>query len=434
MSGAAYGLAGRRAGGPGGRVRPTGVPELPGVLSAHEMLATAESIAAVQRPDGMIPWFEGGHCDPWNHVESAMALSVAGLDDEASLGLSVAGADPAPRGGLVQLLPGRFRREGSSARHECLRLCRHRRVAPLRLYRRISDFFEELWPVVDRALGFVLRWQKSDGTVRWSVDPDGRLQGYALLTGSSSIYHALRCGVACAEVLGKERPDWELAAGRIAHAIAHTPQSFEPKDEFAMDWYYPVLTGALEGEKAHVRIDSWWDTFVMEGLGVRCVSTGPWVTAAETAECALALDVAGRKRTGAGASRTGLRCCVVADGSYWTGMVFPEQTTFPFEERTTYTAAAIVLVADALCRATPASGHLPWRGSANRARSHRAQDGGPCVARQDRRPGDTSGLIGCVGIGRTGPAPGAALVLKRGSGPVGEAALFRNWEFVYTDV
>ena len=28
----------------------------------------------MQRPDGMIPWFEGGHCDPWNHVEAAMAL------------------------------------------------------------------------------------------------------------------------------------------------------------------------------------------------------------------------------------------------------------------------------------------------------------------------------------------------------------------------
>ena len=79
-------------------------------------------------------------------------------------------------------------------------------------------FLEELWPIVDRALAFVLRWQLADGTVRWSVDPDGRFQPYALLTGSSSIYHALRCGVACAEVLGHERPDWELAAGRIAHA------------------------------------------------------------------------------------------------------------------------------------------------------------------------------------------------------------------------
>jgi hypothetical protein len=48
-----------------------------------------------------------------------------------------------------------------------------------------------------------------------------------------------------------------------------------------------------------------------------------------------------------------LRC---EDGSYWTGMVFPEQVTFPFEERTTYTAAAIILAADAIAGATPASG------------------------------------------------------------------------------
>ncbi len=31
----------------------------------------------------MIPWFPGGHCDPWNHVETAMALDVAGFRAEA---------------------------------------------------------------------------------------------------------------------------------------------------------------------------------------------------------------------------------------------------------------------------------------------------------------------------------------------------------------
>ena len=61
------------------------IPEIPGVLSAREVVATAASIADVQLHDGMIPWFEGGHCDPWNHVESAMALSVAGFHKEATL-------------------------------------------------------------------------------------------------------------------------------------------------------------------------------------------------------------------------------------------------------------------------------------------------------------------------------------------------------------
>jgi hypothetical protein len=44
------------------------------------------------------------------------------------------------------------------------------------------------------------------------------------------------------------------------------------------------------------------------------------------------------------------------DGSYWTGMVYPEEATYPPLERSTYTAGAMVLAADALSRTTPASG------------------------------------------------------------------------------
>jgi hypothetical protein len=36
--------------------------------------------------------------------------------------------------------------------------------------------------------------------------------------------------------------------------------------------------------------------------------------------------------------------------------VYPERVTFPAMERTTYTSAAMILAADALSHATPASG------------------------------------------------------------------------------
>ena len=52
-------------------------------------------IAEVQRPDGMIPWFEGGHCDPWNHVESAMALSGVRPRRRGRARLRMAGRAPA---------------------------------------------------------------------------------------------------------------------------------------------------------------------------------------------------------------------------------------------------------------------------------------------------------------------------------------------------
>ncbi len=56
---------------------------VPGVLSAEELALTARHLAALQLPSGQIPWFESGHCDPWNHVEVAMALTVSGYPDGA---------------------------------------------------------------------------------------------------------------------------------------------------------------------------------------------------------------------------------------------------------------------------------------------------------------------------------------------------------------
>ena len=58
-------------------------PELSAVFDPAGMLATARSIASVQHASGEIPWFEGGHSDPWDHIECAMALAVGGLRDEA---------------------------------------------------------------------------------------------------------------------------------------------------------------------------------------------------------------------------------------------------------------------------------------------------------------------------------------------------------------
>ena len=102
------------------------------------------------------------------------------------------------------------------------------------------------------------------------------------LTGPSSIYSSLRCAIAAAERLGRERPDWELSLGSLAIAIAHRPERFLDKERWAMDWYYPILSGVLRGHAAEARVASKWDTFVAPGRGVRCVSDQPWITAAET--------------------------------------------------------------------------------------------------------------------------------------------------------
>ena len=323
-------------------------------LLGDDLLAeTIESIRAVQSRDGMIPWFAGGHADPWNHVEASMALTVGGALRDAERAYEWLRAAQRPDGSwhTYYLADGQVE-EPRLDTNVCAYMATgvwHHFLAT-----RDSGFLEELWPSVERAIDFVVGWQRPGGELAWSVAPDGTPGSYGLLTGSSSAYFSLRCAIACACQLGHEHPDWELAAGRLHHAIAHNQAGFAAKDEFAMDWYYPVLVGALDQEAAAERIDARWSEFVIPERGVRCVSDRPWVTAAETAECALALAALGR-REAAAALLESARRHRRPDGSYTTGIVYPERTSYPPDERSTYTAAAVVLAEDCLHKFSPAA-------------------------------------------------------------------------------
>ncbi|MDQ6946036.1 MAG: hypothetical protein M3256_07125 [Actinomycetota bacterium] len=261
------------------------------LLSSAELAATAESIASVQLANGMIPWFPGGHGDPWNHTEAAVALVVAGGVAEAEAAYGWLASTQLPDGSwcLYHLAEGieEPRRDPNVCAYVAAGLWWHYlETGDERLLRR-------MWPVVSGAIEFVLGLQTSGGEVLWNRDVDGHPGSFALLTGNSSTYHSLRCAVAIAGHLGFDRPDWELAAGRVGHAVAHRSGAFEIKDRWAMDWYYPVFCGAVREEAARDRMEARWDAFVMADLGVRCVVHDPWVTAAETAECVMALDAAG---------------------------------------------------------------------------------------------------------------------------------------------
>jgi hypothetical protein len=201
----------------------------------------------------------------------------------------------------------------------------------------------------------VLSVRRDDGLALWAVEADGtRTWDYALLTGSSSIQHALRCGAAVGVATGSPRPDWVDAADQMCALIAYTPGAFQPKTRWAMDWYYPVLTGAIEGEAAKIRLTDGWTTFAMEGLGIRCVGDEPWVTASETAEAALAYAAIGDFATACDLLRW-TRSHRNPDGSYLTGLVYPGRVVFPDAESSAYTAAAAILAADAITGASAAS-------------------------------------------------------------------------------
>ncbi|HZQ87880.1 MAG TPA: hypothetical protein VFA83_23740, partial [Acidimicrobiales bacterium] len=192
------------------------------ILTPTQTRDTVDSIARIQLADGMIPWFPGGHCDPWNHVEAAMALTLGGRIAEAERAYGWLAATQHPNGAWFNYyLDGAiedYRLDTNVIAYVATGVWQHF------LMTRDHAFLTAMWPVVERAVEFVLHLQQPGGEVLWSIEPDGVTPGlYALLTGSSSIYHSLRCAIAIAEHLAHERPEWELAAGNLATAVAHKP-------------------------------------------------------------------------------------------------------------------------------------------------------------------------------------------------------------------
>ena len=348
------------AAGEPGRPAPE-TPEVAALLSRTGADRTADTIAALQLSSGMIPRFAGGVADPWNHVEAAMALAVAGRRAEADAAYEWLARIQRPDGSWHQYYTAdgidQDKLDANTIAYVAAGVWHH--------WLRFSDagFLAEMWPVVQRALDFVLGLQTPRGEILWARHADGTPWPFALLTGSSSISHSLRCGLAIAHAVDQERPSWELALARLIHTIRHCGhEAFAPKDRWAMDWYYPVLAGVLTGSEARARLASRRTVFVHEGEGVRCVSNQDWVTTAETCECAMAYLAAGDRAAALKLFEWTQRRRE-PDGSYLTGRAFPANVSYPDQECSTYSAAAVLLAADALAGDSPASGLFVHSGS-----------------------------------------------------------------------
>lgn len=333
------------------RIDPDGVPGVPGVLSPWQCRQTAQAIAAVQLRSGEIPWSRHGHTDPWDHVECAMALTAAGLLEEARAAFDWSRREQRPDGSWAI----QYRRGVVTDANSDSNFCAYIATGVWHHVLSTGDrrFAETMWPTVHAAIDFVLSLQAGTGEIYWAQGPTGVLPE-ALLTGSASVYHSIRCALALADYLDEPRPEWEVAVGRLGHAIADHPEAFTEKPHHSMDWYYPILTGAMRGGPAHSRIAERWAEFVVEGLGIRCVNDRPWVTGAETCELVMALDALG-DRGRAHRQFAAMQHLREDDGSYWTGLVFADGKRWPVE-RTTWTGAAVILAADALSGTTAAHG------------------------------------------------------------------------------
>ncbi len=325
-------------------------------MKAGYLRATARYIRRVQEPSGAIPWFPGGILDPWDHVEAAMGLSTSGHLAEAEAAYRWLARHQRGDGCWLAAYRSDAVVDGSRAESNFVAYVATG-VWHHYLISRDRRFLDDLWPTVVAAMEFVLRLQASSGEIYWARDTRKGVSRDALVTGCSSIHKSLECAIHHAVELGENPRPWMHARDRLRQALCDRPDCFdrtwESKSRFAMDWFYPVLTGVVQGDQARQRLNARWRTFVEPGLGCRCVSDQPWVTIAETCELAMACVAAGARHRG----RTlfeNIRRHQAEDGSWWTGYVFADEALWP-DERPTWTAGAVLLAADALTAATPAS-------------------------------------------------------------------------------
>ncbi len=321
----------------------------------------AKLIAANQKPDGEIPWCSGQKTDPWDHVEAAMGLTIGGLYAESRQAFQWLAAHQLHDGSwYAAYLDGE-----PQDRTRDSNLTAYIAVGLYHYYRVTGDagFVAAMWPTMARAMDFAIGLQAKEGPIYWALDPAGQVDPMALLTGSSSVFMSLKCALALAGILGKTRPAWEAARERLGEAIRYKRPLFNmTKSRFSMDWFYPVLAGALTGADARRRIDKYWKKFVVEGQGVRCVFDEPWVTIAETCELVLALTAMGNDEL-AGIVFGWLSDKCFRDGTFWCGFTFPDMVVWP-EDKITWTNAVVLMALDALFQLTPAHdlfSHDHWR-------------------------------------------------------------------------
>ncbi len=357
-------------------------------LDSDEVRQTASSIIAMQTRSGAIPKTIGGQIDPWNHLEAAMALIAAGCLEEAEKSILWLANMQNIRGFWYcaydcqnQIL------DYTIDTNQCMYIA----VAVLHYYlsTKDNDFLVKLWPVVLKAMDFVSSLQRESGSIPWSIqfnELDVSDEGdtarnprsnTSLFAASCSVYHSFKAVFRLVNILEdvftsneglarSENPG--ISIDNIQRMQMHTTvvlirlqksltdciqdnaliysEEYINKSSYAMERYYPLMTGLISEHTIGMAAEA-KDLFILKDWGVRCLLGHDWFTTAETAEWAIAEACIGNIDTAKSLLRSTYRHRL-RDGYYLTGSVCPSMLSFPDGEKSSYSAAAVILANDVL--------------------------------------------------------------------------------------
>ena len=317
--------------------------------------SSVDYILDVQNNDGSIPWEIGKKLDPWDHIEAAMGLAIAGKKDKTERAYKWLRDNQLTDGSwyseYIKSEPTTKRRETNFSAYIATGLWHHYLIF------QDEEFLNEMLPSLTNAIDFVISMQTEKGDIYWAAEDGKEILDDSLITGSSSIYKSLECASAIFKIFGMSTERVNFSMARLKESINNNPErydrSWESKSRYSMDWYYPVLCGVYDQDKSIQQIRSKWSDFIVEGKGCKCVKEEPWVTVAESSELVLALVRIGLLSE-AEELLDSLHQWRENDELYWTGYVYADDKFWPIE-KPTWTAGAVLLAADAVYNFTPGS-------------------------------------------------------------------------------
>lgn len=311
----------------------------------------ADFIIDCQLPSGAIPWYRGGITDPWDHVEGAIALDLCGRHKEAIAAYTWSRDMQNPDGswysGYRDDKPQERVRDANFASYLATGMWFHYLATD------DMDFLREMWPTVEKGIDFALSLQQPTGAISWALSEKGKAWPGAILTSSCCIWHSIRNGIDISRTLGIERPGWAAAGERLFKATQNHDlfdKMGENERRYAMNWFYPLLTGVITGREAKEHIEREWSDLVIDGWGCRVAADEDVTAVAETSELIIALCLIGEHEKAAKLLEWTLRLRDDKSG-FCRGVKLPEQEPCPGDdERATWTSAALIMAIAALSK------------------------------------------------------------------------------------
>ena len=318
--------------------------------------SSVEYILKVQNQDGSIPWEENKKLDPWDHIEAAMGLSVAGKKEEAESAFLWLKENQLSDGSwyseYLMSSPVTKRKETNFSAYIATGLWHYYLIFE------DKNFLKLMLPTITKSVNFVTSMQTEQGDIYWASEEDKEILDDSLITGSSSIYKSLECASAIFNLLGESSLQVDISKKNLKNSILNNPERYdrnwESKSRYSMDWYYPILCGIYDDKKSIKDIETKWSKFIVDDMGCKCVEEEPWVTVAESSELVVALVKIGLREEALKIFNSLHQWRDTQDGLYWTGYVYKDKKFWPVE-KPTWTAGAVLLAADALYEFTPGS-------------------------------------------------------------------------------